>query len=128
MLLSLLLLAGLATYRLVRLAIVDSIFDTPRERVHSWLIDRNSRFTDWLLELVICQWCLGIWMAGAVTAVIAVASDLDLGVALWVLFALATAALHSFLSVLETVAETYVDHNAPSYVFEPLDDDDVPEE
>ena len=55
-----------ATYRLVRLAIEDTIFDEPREAVYAWCA-RGGAFRQWFLALITCPWCLGVWMSGFVT-------------------------------------------------------------
>lgn len=54
-----LLLDGLAVYRLTRLVTVDTITDPWR----SWL---TGAFTGWLIELLVCGWCLSVWIAAGV--------------------------------------------------------------
>ncbi len=55
----LLLLAVLASYRLIRLVNEDVIFDRPR----SWFYARAPQF---LAEMVACPHCVGFWISGAV--------------------------------------------------------------
>lgn len=55
-----------ATYRLVRLAIADEIFDEPRELLHEWC-EQGGAFRDWLYALITCPWCLGVWFSGFLT-------------------------------------------------------------
>jgi len=55
-----------ATYRLVRLAIEDTIFDEPREALHEWC-EKGGPIRGWFLDLITCPWCLGVWFSAAVT-------------------------------------------------------------
>lgn len=54
------LVIGVASYRLWRLAAEDSITEGPRE----WVLDRSP---EKIRELVECPWCLGSWSAFGVT-------------------------------------------------------------
>lgn len=49
---------ALATARLTRLMVEDTIFEDVRDR----LADRN----EFLAEMLDCRWCAGIWAAGAI--------------------------------------------------------------
>ncbi len=59
--LQLVLIAG-ATARLVRLAQEDSILDRPRGWVSRRVRDRKAG------ELLLCPWCLSIWVGGLVAS------------------------------------------------------------
>lgn len=56
-------LRGFAAYRLARLVVEDDIFETPRARLHAWLMDHNR----WLLNLVSCGYCVSVWISAALT-------------------------------------------------------------
>lgn len=70
--------ATFATYRLVRLALTDTIFDKPRDWLYAKLAvlgaqrdKRKAAASNWVFDLVTCQWCLGVWFAGVLTAALA---------------------------------------------------------
>jgi hypothetical protein len=54
-----LILSAFATFRLTRLVILDTIANRPR----TWL---SVHLPTWSLQLLICHWCVGFWIAGAV--------------------------------------------------------------
>ncbi|RTL17708.1 MAG: DUF1360 domain-containing protein [Rhodocyclaceae bacterium] len=97
-------IATLAVYRAVRLAVTDSIFAGPRNRLHQWLepvveiTDGELVLTDrrlqglrsWVAQLISCQWCLGVWAAFGAVAVWFVVTDQPVGT-VSVLAAVATA-------------------------------------
>lgn len=58
-------LDGLAVARLTRLITTDTIFDVHRGRLQQWLVAENH---DLISEGLLCDWCVAIWVAGAVTA------------------------------------------------------------
>lgn len=65
-------LVGAVSYRVWRIFAVDSITERPR----SWFLARTSiPAVRWLMELVLCPYCLGFWVNGAVAAVVTVAYD-----------------------------------------------------
>lgn len=64
-------LAALATYRLTRLAVEDTLLDEPRDALAGWLDDRRHPK---LAELVSCPWCASFWVA---IVVVAAAYQLD---------------------------------------------------
>lgn len=77
MTLSIFALSLLASLRLVRLGVEDTITQPFRNFLarrsarggrigHAWL---------WLVQLFECPWCLGFWVAGAVTGLAVVATD-----------------------------------------------------
>lgn len=102
----------LAIYRTTRLWLYDVIAEPIRSRViggetrPGWLLDHPNRFTLWLLDLLTCQWCLGVWVSIGAVAVLALGGmqpyDASvLGVALAVATALALAAAQSALHLVE---------------------------
>lgn len=60
-----LLVDGLAVHRLARLIVTDQIADPLRARAMAAMHDRGW---EWGKELLRCEWCVGVWVAGAVTA------------------------------------------------------------
>lgn len=56
---------GLATHRLARLIVTDAIFDRPREHVKASL---HAAGYAKAVEGLRCEWCVGVWVAVAVTA------------------------------------------------------------
>lgn len=99
--LPLLVVAALATYRLVRLAIYDTIFDRPRNATYMWLSNRGTPRADWMLDMVTCQWCLGVWMSAAVTAALAVFTTNSTAIVAWIAFWFATSGAQSLLHLIE---------------------------
>lgn len=61
-------LIGIAAYRAWRIVGKDQI----TEPIRAWLIDRDNRFAMFILDLIGCAWCLGFWIAGAVSILVAV--------------------------------------------------------
>lgn len=115
-----------AVYRLVRLWLHDTITEPLRsraiggERRTGWCLSKPTPFRLWLLTLLTCQWCLGVWVSFATVGVLA-AVGMDpydvtpRGVTLGVATALGLAAAQSLLHVVELLAEVAIDR---------LDDDD----
>lgn len=64
-------------------------------------------FRFWLFTLVTCQWCLGVWIAAAVTAVTAFVVD-GVPVVVWGLVWMAVAAVQSLLHLIEDALSEYV--------------------
>lgn len=54
----LLLILILATHRVTRIIVDDSVLNAPRQ----WIFDKGP---GWLAELLSCHWCVGWWVAGA---------------------------------------------------------------
>lgn len=54
--LEIMLVCALATFRLTRLVVRDSIFDRPRAAV-------VARAPEWLVELITCPWCISAYLA-----------------------------------------------------------------
>lgn len=59
---------SLVTYRLTRMVILDTLFDTPRIWFHGWLLGRTGRLRAKVYELVTCPFCISVWIAGVVVA------------------------------------------------------------
>lgn len=102
----------LAIYRVTRLWLYDVIAEPIRSRViggegrPGWLLSHANGFTLWLLDLLTCQWCLGVWVSFGAVAVLALGGmqpyDASvLGVALAVATALALAAAQSVVHLVE---------------------------
>ena len=81
------LLTSLAVYRVVRLWLHDTITDPLRDRVIGFTPDGRSgvlmrhpnRFTMWLVDLLSCQWCLGVWVSALAVAALVAADLADFG-------------------------------------------------
>lgn len=82
----LLVVLSLATYRINRLIIRDTIFDRPRAALINWLLPR--RLGGWAVDLITCPFCIGIWVSGACT----IAATSAISVPIPVLFWMASAA------------------------------------
>jgi hypothetical protein len=113
-------IASLSVYRVVRLWLADTITEPLRSRVIGgpgrvgWLLREPNGFKLWLLDLLTCQWCLGVWVSAATVATLAVCgfdpySATPLGVALGGVTALALAAAQSFWHLIEALVEALVD-------------------
>ena len=64
--LTLILVLSGVTYRVTRFALKDSLIEGPRERLKMWIIGRvrPEWLGDKLLELISCQFCFSVWVAG----------------------------------------------------------------
>jgi hypothetical protein len=51
------------TYTLVRFVVVDTIFDTPREKVHDWLLDRKNVVALYAQHGLSCSGCMAFWFS-----------------------------------------------------------------
>lgn len=114
------LILTLFVYRVVRLWMADLILEPVRSRViggpgrTGWLLRRPNGFRLWLLDLLTCQWCLGVWVSFAAVVVLAVCGMepydwSPLGVALAVVTALAVSAVQSFWHLLEELIGALAD-------------------
>jgi hypothetical protein len=82
-----------ATYRLTRLAILDDVFNTPRDKIHDWLLE-PEQVKLWrvkLQALLACFPCLSVWFAGFVCWPIGFLYPIPLDAVYWL--AVATLAL-----------------------------------
>ena len=102
----------LAVYRTVRLWLYDTITGPLRSRVigdegrAGFLIDHANGFSLWLLDLLTCPWCLGVWVSFGGVAVLSAVGALDFdwspaGVGAATATALAVAATQSFWHLVE---------------------------
>lgn len=100
-------LLALATYRVVRLGLYDRITERPRDAIYAWLTIgavKGNKAKAWLLDLLTCQWCVGIWVSFAVVIGLAAYQSLpfDWRTVLQVfVVALALAAAQSLLHQIE---------------------------
>jgi len=69
---------ALATYRVARFLINDTLIDRPR----LWMFVRLSAHPK-LLELANCPWCLSVWIAGGATIAAEVVGDVPLPIFFW---------------------------------------------
>jgi len=82
-LLTFIIIASLITYRITRLAITDTILDTPRIWFHQTIIGRPGKFRMWFYELITCKYCLSVWIAAAVVAILNIWLPVEVPVAMW---------------------------------------------
>jgi hypothetical protein len=106
-------LLSFAVYRVVRLWLYDTIAAPLRAAVTisddgdpGFLMRHPNRVTMWALDLLSCQWCLGVWVSFGAVAVLALAGmppydATPLGVALAVVTALALSAAQSAVHLVE---------------------------
>lgn len=94
-------LLGLASYRVSRLVVEDQIteplFGRVRDRLESLWIRRNTEpgtpeelravqselYNSRLSYMLSCYWCLGFWVSGAITVIVSLAHGLDYPVMSW---------------------------------------------
>lgn len=98
-----------AVYRVVRLWQLDTITEGIRGKVNRWLVgngtgfiradnpSRWARFKVWLLDLLNCLWCLGIWVAFGMTALTWVFTDWSPNAWEFIVWSLAVAAVQSWM-------------------------------
>lgn len=102
--LMLLLMLGVASYRLTRLALFDTILNSPRQHWYVWLLNRKYRFTKALatkmLELTSCSWCLGAHVSWAVLALWNRTWPWQFGIHGWI-FAFAVMGVQGMLHAIE---------------------------
>jgi len=103
-------LLALATYRVVRLWLVDTITLPLRSRVIGdpaeptrvpVLLGRPNRVNLWLYDLLTCQWCLGIHVAFWGTLAAQLSGWTDLTAVSFTVAFLAVAAAQSILHLVE---------------------------
>lgn len=97
--------AVLASYRVTRLWLYDTIAAPFNRWVMTRLIgDTANKFRWWLANLLVCQWCLGVWVGFGAAAIWFTAADEWHGIDSivgWLGVSLAIAAGQSFLHLLE---------------------------
>lgn len=57
---------ALASYRITRILVIDSLFDGSRTKFHSFLLNRQGKskvFWEKIYELTSCTWCAGVWVS-----------------------------------------------------------------
>lgn len=88
-----LLIAALATYRLTRLVIEDTI----TESVRLWIWQRYG-LDSFVGGLIDCAWCASIWVGTAVSLLLWTTGAATLSLAGWLLLPLAFSAITGILS------------------------------
>lgn len=114
-------LLTLAVWRVVRLYQTDTISKPLREKVNQRLMfsknknvvagdgSRSGRIRLWLIDLLSCQWCLGVWVAFGMLGVTWAATDLSLNAWSYIVVALALSGTQSFVHIAEDILEGLVD-------------------
>jgi hypothetical protein len=65
-LLILIVVLGLVTYRVSRFIVLDTLWESWRDRLHAWLMSKPALWRIKLHELLGCPFCVTIWVsAGA---------------------------------------------------------------
>lgn len=66
-----LIVLGFCSYRITRFIVIDTLIQTPRQRFHVWLANRQKAkaFFGSILELTSCAFCMGFWVSVAVFAI-----------------------------------------------------------
>lgn len=72
-----LVVAAFAAYRVTRLLVIDALFEGTRDRLIARLADGGGLVRSKLLELLLCPYCVGVWVSIGVWVVIATAIDID---------------------------------------------------
>ena len=80
------------TYRISRFLLLDTLIDTPREKVMVWLEEHPGRVWAKMYELLDCPWCITIWIAAGVVALQVLVVE-DVPVPVWTWLAVATGSL-----------------------------------
>lgn len=88
----LLVVLSAVTYRVSRFIVLDTLIDAPRNWVLSWLEMHPNMFTNKLLELLGCPWCITIWVAAGAVAIQDQLID-GMPVPIWAWLAVATGSL-----------------------------------
>lgn len=87
---------GLAAYRLTRLIVIDSLFESPK----TWLLNRTNRLLNPVNYVLNCTWCMGIWVTASLYAFWLATWPWDWNRADWVVV-LAAAGLQGMTHALE---------------------------
>lgn len=58
-----LIVLGLAAYRVTRFLIIDSFFEGTRNNLQTWLANKRGTLAAKLLDLISCTWCAGFWVS-----------------------------------------------------------------
>lgn len=82
---SLIVLLSLATYRITRLIVEDTIWHTWRVRLHAAILGSGKQrlWRDKLHELISCPFCISVWVAAAVVAATDAFTSVPLPFAAW---------------------------------------------
>lgn len=56
---------ALASYRVTRFIVFDSLFDGLRHKVQNWLLVKEALPYVKTLDLISCTWCVGVWVSAA---------------------------------------------------------------
>lgn len=61
-----LVLLALASYRVTRLIVIDSILNSPRIWFDTFLLRHPNVFTNKISEGFNCTWCMGVWVSAGI--------------------------------------------------------------
>jgi uncharacterized protein DUF1360 len=54
---------GIASYRITRFFVIDTLLEPWRSKSHHWLEQRRGLFWSKLYDLTSCTWCIGYWVS-----------------------------------------------------------------
>lgn len=77
------LVGSFVTHRVTRFLILDGLLEEPRQTFHSWLARHPGRFTIKVQELMICPWCVSIWVSGGWVLLTQIFTSVPLPVWVW---------------------------------------------
>lgn len=77
-----LLLSGV-TYRVTRFLMLDLLIEEPRQQLFAWLAKHPNWATVKLQELMVCPWCVSVWVAGAAVLLTIPFASVPLPVWVW---------------------------------------------
>lgn len=101
--LAILLVLGVASYRLTRFLIVDSIIEGFRGKFHTFLANRTGKLSflaEKVTELTSCTFCAGVYVSTILYSIYVLQYPWDLGRVGWI-NVLAVAGIQSLLHVIE---------------------------
>lgn len=71
------------THRVTRFLILDGLMEEQRQNLHSWLARHPNRLTIKVQELMICPWCISIWVSGGAVLLTMCFTSVPLPVWVW---------------------------------------------
>lgn len=79
----LLVVLSAVTYRVGRFIVLDTLIDSPRNKVIDWLLGRKKNWSLKLAELIGCPYCITVWVAAGAVALTALFQPIPYPVWTW---------------------------------------------